>query len=136
MVYITGWSGKIDRLKLNVENNHPNIPDIQGPSNGKIGTSYSYTFSSEDLEGDDVFYYIEWGDGQKEEWIGPYSSDDEVTVNHTRVNQESFNIRAKAKEVYDGNSNWGSLIVSMPKNKLILHPIIQLLLELLHFRFK
>jgi len=135
-VYVTGWSGKIDKLTFNVENNPPSIPDIQGPSNGEIGTSYSYTFSSKDPEGNDVFYYIEWGDGQKEEWIGPYSSDDEVTVIHTWENQGSFNIRAKAKDVHEGNSNWGSLVVSMPKNKLMLHPLIQILLELLHFRFK
>ena len=112
-VYVTGWSGKIDRLTFNVDNNPPATPDINGSANGEAGTSYSYTFSSTDPEGDDVFYYIEWGDGLAEEWIGPHSSGNETTVDHTWSKQGTFTIKAKARDSRGGTSDWESLEITI-----------------------
>lgn len=38
------------------------LSTIEGPPNGKAGTEYEYTFTTIDSEGDDIYYYIEWGD--------------------------------------------------------------------------
>ncbi|MDG6229483.1 MAG: hypothetical protein QCH96_05910 [Candidatus Thermoplasmatota archaeon] len=114
-VYVTGWSGKIDRLSFNQDNQPPVPPSIQGPSNGKTGTSYSYSFISTDPEGDDISYYIEWGDGQIQDWIGPYPSGTKVIIDHTWSRQGSFTLRAKAKDSNGRVSDWGSLEISMPR---------------------
>jgi len=115
MVYVAGWSGKIDRLSFNQANQPPTPPSIQGPMNGKTGTSYSYSFTSTDPEGDDISYYIEWGDGQIQDWIGPYPSGTKVTIDHTWSRQGSFTLQAKAKDRDGRVSDWGDLEVSMPK---------------------
>jgi hypothetical protein len=130
-VFVTGWSGKIDRLTFNTDNRPPAPPSIHGPSNGKVGTTYSYMVSSTDPDGDDLFYSIEWGDGQVKDWFGPYQSGNEVTVEHTWSRQGSFILRAKTRDIHGGVSDWGSLEVSMPKERISEHPFIQFLQELL-----
>ena len=49
-----------------VANEPPYAPIINGPTYGKTGTEYNYTFSTIDPDGDDVYYYIHWGDGNYE----------------------------------------------------------------------
>ena len=51
--------------------NAPEAPIISGPTEGKIKTEIEYNFTTTDPNGDEVYYYIEWGDDKKENWIGP-----------------------------------------------------------------
>ncbi|MBU0498316.1 MAG: hypothetical protein KKG04_10250 [Candidatus Thermoplasmatota archaeon] len=103
------WSFTTERL-----NATPTIPDISGKVNGKAGTPYDYTFISTDEDIEDVWYYIEWGDGSIEEWIGPYASGEEAIVSHTWTVKDTYTIRAKARDAYGLESDWGLLEVSMP----------------------
>jgi len=97
----------------------PDTPTITGPATGKPNKEYTFTISSSDIDGDDLYYYVEWGDGNFSEWIGPYASDDEVNVSHTWTTENNFTIRVKAKDTHDFESDWATLEVSMPKNKAI-----------------
>jgi len=98
-------------------NHPPTNPTISGTLSGKTGVSYDYTFVSFDIDEDNVYFYINWGDGQKEEWDGPYSSEEEAIISHTWTSSGTFIIRAKAKDTYGAESGWGTLEVTMPKNK-------------------
>jgi hypothetical protein len=113
----------------------PNTPDICGPANVKPEEEYEYTFTSMDPDGDDdVFYYIDWGDDSNSGWIGPFESDEIVTVKHTWENKGIYNIRAKAKDPSGFESDWGTLSVSMPKNRSLTNrPILRFLTQLLDF---
>ena len=110
-------------------NNQPEIPGITGPKNGNIGTEYGYTFSSFDPEDHNVFYYIEWGDGTDNGWIGPYSSGQEITVSHSWDEEDTYTIRAKAKDIFDAESSWGTLQVTMPVNQQYRYPMFYWFLE-------
>ena len=59
------------------QNQPPEAPSITGPSNGKTGTSYDFTFNAVDPDGDNVRYIIDWGD----------SSIDNTTLNPSGVNK-------------------------------------------------
>jgi len=100
----------------------PNTPEISGSTNGKAGEEYDYTFITTDPDGDNVSYWIDWGDDDNTGWIGPYSSDEEVTLSHTWSEQGTYTIKAKAKDIYDAESNWAELGVSMPKDRAINTP--------------
>lgn len=100
-----------------VANSPPGIPNIDGPPSGKAGTEYEYTFNAVDPNDDEVFYWIDWGDGQTEEWIGPYDSGDDVIVKHTWSEKGIYTITAKAKDVFDAEGLEGTLEVTMPMNK-------------------
>jgi len=96
-------------------NQPPEAPTITGKTNGKAGTEYEYKFKATDPDGDNVKYYIDWGDGT-EEWTTFHASGEEVTIGHTWTEQGTYTIRAKAKDVYGAESDWGTLKVTMPKN--------------------
>ncbi|KYK24111.1 hypothetical protein AYK24_06790 [Thermoplasmatales archaeon SG8-52-4] len=100
-------------------NNPPEIPTITGPTNGNAGTSYTYTFNSVDPDGDDVFYYIKWDDGNVEVWDGPHASGANANFAYTYTKEGTFTIEAKAKDIYGEESGWGTLTVTMPRTKSI-----------------
>jgi hypothetical protein len=54
---------------------------------------------------------------QVPEWIGPFSSGEELTLNHTWVDKAKYTIRVKAKDDYDFKSEWGKLEITTSKNK-------------------
>jgi hypothetical protein len=83
----------------------PDTPDIEGPTEGKPGIEYNYTFVSTDPEEDDVFYYIDWGDGQFVEWIGPFLSGEQITQCHSWATKGTYTIKAKAKDTNEIESD-------------------------------
>jgi len=108
----------------------PSSPQITGPSNGKAKTQYEYTISSEDQDDDMLYYNIDWGDGGKQEGIGPYSSGEEVTISHSWGMSGFYKIKVKAIDVWGSQSDWTTLSVSMPKNKVYINrPILNFLVE-------
>ena len=111
------------------ENKPPSAPSIDGPSSGRPGVRYEYKFRSVDPEGHDVFYFIDWGDGSVEEWIGPFASLKEITVNHTWTKRGSYTIRAKAKDIFDAESSWSEFEVIIPRNKMIYNSLFIRFLE-------
>lgn len=112
-------------------NNPPYTPYIKGPLNGEAGREYDYTFETTDLDGDYVYYWIEWGDGNDTGWLGPYAGSYEITESHTWEKKDTYIIRAKVKDEHDAESDWGSLKIYMPKNKIPIFnfPVISWLLE-------
>ena len=102
------------------ENVPPYKPSINGPYSGKISTKYNYTFVTTDFDGDDVYYYIDWGDGNLEEWMGPYKSGEQVKVSHVWSKIGEYYIKAKAKDEHDTESIWSDpLSMNIPKSKAI-----------------
>lgn len=112
-----------------VVNNPPLIPEIDGPNTGKSGVEYNFTFSTTDPETDDVFYYIMWGDGYVEPWIGPFDSGEIINISHSWKTKGTYIIKAKAKDVNDKESDWATLEVKIPKSKQFIHPLFMKLLE-------
>jgi len=98
-------------------NNPPNKPTINGPNTGKYGEIYSYLITATDPDGDELSYYIEWGDGEYSDWIGPYASGMEITESHSWSSDGTYTIKVKAKDTDGSESNWATLQVTMPKSK-------------------
>ena len=108
-------------------NNAPGAPTIEGPTSGSIGTEYTWTLNSVDPDGDDVFYYILWGDGYKEIWKGPHASGADASFSHTYDRKGTFEIEAKSRDTKNAESDWTTLTVTMPRNKVINSPFLQFL---------
>ena len=120
-----------DAFTFETVNQHPNNPIIDGPNSGKPGTAYEYNFTSIDQDGHDIAeYIINWGDDSGEETIsGPFESGEEVTGSHSWTSQETFTIKAKAKDIYGAESNWSEFEVSIPRNKLVYNSLFLWFLE-------
>lgn len=101
-------------------NNPPEPPTTRGPTRGKPGMEYEYTFVTTDPDGDGIRYYIEWGDGESTgEGPGsnPHESGEEITRSHTYNSKGKYTIRARATDVHGAESDWGTLDVSMPRSQ-------------------
>ena len=99
------------------ENNPPAAPTISGQKSGKTGENYAYTFTSTDLDGDDLYYWIQWEDGcPNVEWIGPYKSGEPVVLNHSWETRGTYEIKATVRDTHNATSDWATLEVSMPKS--------------------
>lgn len=99
---------------ISPDNNPPEPPTITGQTNGKAGVVYEYTFVSIDPEGDNVSYYIDWGDKCGGFWIDPHPSGVSAKANHGFVFEGTYTINALAVDSYGAESSWGQLEVTMP----------------------
>lgn len=111
-------------------NNPPNPPEIRGPSKGKTGTTYTYYFSTTDPEKNNVYYYIDWNDGNTTSWYGPYTSGTEKSLTHTWSSDGTYTIKIKAKDTFSKESDWTTLTVTMPYSfNKPLPPFLELLCQ-------
>jgi hypothetical protein len=108
----SNWS---DLLTVVILDDHPpSSPTISGESHGRKGIPYLYKFLATDADGDDISYYIDWGDNTSDGWLGPYASGTQISVRHTWTLEGSYTIRAKAKDGTGLESAWATLPISMP----------------------
>jgi hypothetical protein len=123
-------------------NSPPEKPTIDGPTSGNTGTSYTYRFCSNDPDGDDIYYCVDWGDGVGEVCIGPVSSGTCLEEDHTWTSDGDYTIKVKAQDTNQEESDYATLSVSMPKSKtlpvlfqhilekiLIQFPVLRILLD-------
>ena len=75
----------------------PYLKKISGTTSPNIGVEYRYLFTALDPNEDDVYYYIDWGDGNIDEWIGPYASGEDVIFSHMWDESGSYSITAKVR---------------------------------------
>lgn len=97
-----------------VLNDAPDTPTISGPATGAPGKNYLFKVQTSDANGDDVYYYIDWGDGTSTEWIGPFNSGEQTTTIHRWGEKGTFTVKAKAKDIKGEESDWGTMDVVMP----------------------
>jgi hypothetical protein len=110
---------------ISIGNSPPDVPIINGPTSGGIGAKYGYSVVSADVDGDDIYYYIDWDDGTNSEWKGPYPSEQSAKINHTWTSPGNYNIKGKAKDIYGEESSWtDSIVVNIVENELPTAPAI------------
>jgi PKD repeat protein len=123
-----------DTAQVSITSQAPNKPSKpSGPTSGEADTEYTYTSSTTDPDGDQVYYWFDWDDGTNSGWIGPLASGATGSAKHTWTSQGSYQIKVKAKDTNGVESPWSDpLSVSMPKNKPYTNrPVLQLLQNLM-----
>ena len=116
------WSGR--------DNQPPEKPTINGPSNGNAGVSYEYKIHTSDPDGDNIRYLVNWGDNSIE-WSKTIFSDGELILNHIWKAKGSYMIKLRAFDSSFEFSDWTTLSVSMSKSKMVNSPFIQFIKNLL-----
>jgi len=95
----------------------PNDPTIEGPSKGKPGIVYDYSFVSTNPINFTIKYLIDWDDGNISE-TGYYESGEIVTLNHSWGEKGTYIIRAKAIDTYNQESDWSYHEVLIPRGRI------------------
>jgi hypothetical protein len=118
---ITDSKGSNSSISTNLwiqeTNSKPLKPTIVGPSSGEIWKKYDYSFSSTDPDDNDLLYFVDWGDGKCEEWVGPGASGEEIVLSHVWTESTNSEIKVKVKDPFDEESEWEILKIDMPKTK-------------------
>ena len=109
-------------VNISGDNHPPDAPKITGPRFVCPGT-HEWTFKAIDPDGDDVYYWIEWGEGSFEDWFGPFESGEEVICSHNYHKYGEVTIRAQAKDIHGAIGEMGILRVTIPKSKQIIIPL-------------
>jgi len=104
---------------INGVNNPPSAPSINGTNKAKPKVEYNFTFVSTDPDDDQIFYYIDWGDETNTGWLGPFLSGEEINQSHLWFKKGVYVVKCKVKDVYNLESDWGSLEIIVPRNKFI-----------------
>jgi hypothetical protein len=85
----------------------PETPEQpEGPTDGIINVEYTFSTSTTDPEEDQVFYKWDWGDGNFSEWLGPFDSGEIAVSSHSWGEEENYEIKVKAKDIYYVKSDW------------------------------
>ena len=112
------------------DNGAPNIPTISGPNTGKPRVEHEYMVSTNDPDGEQVFYKIDWGDGTITDWEGPYNSGIPASTSHIWTQRAFYKIRVKAKDINCYESPWSEpKPINIPKNKQLANPLLLRILE-------
>jgi len=113
--------GQIMYCSINVHfpgNHPPSVPQLPlGPIKGLVKTHYDFTTITTDVDGDQVFYKWDWGDGIISDWIGPYDSGAVANGSHQwlppmgntvlyHIPETIYSIRVKARDIYGSESEW------------------------------
>ncbi len=97
----------------------PSTPKITGPTRVKSKTEIDYTFKSTSPLGNDVYYYIDWGDGdwRRDIWVGPYKSGENAVISHTWSEPGTYTIGSRCKDTENLWSDWSEFKVTIPRNR-------------------
>ena len=109
-------------------NTKPDPPIIDGNPEGSVNEEYDYDFTNcIDPDGDDMTYYVEWGDDGTDE--GFVASGGSFTLTHSWSEKGDYTIRAKLIDKFGAESEWSEFEVTMPRNIISINTIIQRLFE-------
>jgi len=113
--YDSSFNGSYDVFvsKLVLSNKPVISTGPTGETKGITGTSYSYTVEASDYDGDQIYYWFDWGDGTNSGWKGPYSSGATASASHIWTNSGDYTIKVKAKDIAGLETDWRSLSVRM-----------------------
>ena len=123
--------GEIDDVKYyknsGPQGDPPEAPSIDGPQNGNVGDSLTYTFNAVDPDGDDLRFIIDWDDGDTDTTVYVGSGTDK-TVSHSWSSAKTYLIEAYAEDDNGMKGPTTTFSVTIPRSKVVhTNPFIQFL---------
>jgi len=100
-----------------VENELPTNPVIDGRKIGLGGVEYDYTFVSTDADLHNIYYKIDWDDGENTDWLGPYKSGEGISLSHSWDEKGKYWVKAWAKDTLSGESGQSNFVVNILTNE-------------------
>ena len=121
--------GEWSKYYIRIGDKPPNEPSIFGSTQGIPNINYQFAFSSVDLDGDNITYDIDWGDGETETNIGPFPSGKTLSRTHMWNQENTYIVKAQSTDEYGCPSGWREHQIIIPRNKAYYCYRLGLLLE-------
>jgi outer membrane protein assembly factor BamB len=116
-------------VQVQATNKPPNKPTIRGFHYPLPNYPYNYHFLSTEPEENPIWYYVDWDDGTNSGWLGPYSPGKEITLQHAWPDEKVYIMKAKAKDIFDDESDWATFKINQPRNRATYNSLFLRLLE-------
>jgi len=88
-------------------NTPPEKPEKpSGKTQTKINVEYTYSSKTIDVDGNQIHYWFDWGDGNNSGWLGPYASGAIASAKHTWTMKGTYQIKVQAKDTSNAESGW------------------------------
>lgn len=92
-------------------NSPPTVPSLTGPSVGYVYTTYQCTARSNDIDGDNIYYHLNWGDSNSV--VGPAQSNVDTPATHSWTTLGQHSVVATAEDVYGSSTGQSSSPLSV-----------------------
>jgi hypothetical protein len=115
------WDGINVCGKYYKANSPPDTPNKPlGQTAGTMGFEYTFISRTNDTDRNSIYYTYDWGDGiiERIPKIGYMPSGEELYASHAWYKQGDYNIKVKATDVYEAESDWSTaaeIQISLPK---------------------
>ena len=120
---IKGWTGDKAYFEVNVTDIPPGDPVLSGPTEGSVGTTYTFdAVVSDGIDGDAFQYFIDWGDGDDTYWIPeePLPLGEKLSASHAWSEPGDYTIRVRAYEPsIDYYTNWVTANIHIDNLKIV-----------------
>ena len=100
----------------------PNEPIIEGPTTALVDQECSFTFLSNDLEGDHIYYDIGHNEKVTDFTIGPFNSGEESSFKFTFTYDGDHSTNVRARDETNSWSDWSGHQISIIKSKTKAQP--------------
>ncbi len=87
----------------------PSISNVDGPSKGETGLTYSFTMQAIDPESDPISYRIFWDDGTISEWSDFVPSGQDFSISHQWKEGGKYHVRFQARDIHGMMQPWSDL---------------------------
>ena len=102
------------------QNRPPDKPTKpEGSMVDSIYKSYEYFSKANDIDGDSLSYFFDWGDSTASEWTEYFSSGTQVVSSHTWNKTGEFTVSVRAKDTKESLSNWSDSLKIEVVGKII-----------------
>jgi len=110
----------------------------------KVDKNYKYSSTTTDPDDDQIYLLFDWDDGTSSGWLGPFESGEKISTFHKWIENGSYTIRVKAKDINGSQSEWSDPVeINVPRSSNIknfiflrifkLFPFINHFLKMLNF---
>ena len=104
-------------VRIQRTNTAPQIPILKGATEGRKGHTYEFRCTTHDAESNEIWYHVDWGDTETDQWLGPYASGETLHLSHNWEQMGYYTIRVKAKDIYGAESGEQAHTISIKKEK-------------------
>ena len=96
--------------------NFPPEVEIFGPNRGKPDVEYEYGITVTDPDDDGLYIWIDWGDGDSIDWLGPLVTGEPVKLSHVWNQTGTYVIKVKVKDDCS-ESEWIEIEITIPRTR-------------------
>ncbi len=100
------WSDSL-LVTISYPNDAPLKPAVPtGPTQVETGEQATFSFQTQDPDGDEIQYRMSWGDGTYSDWTEWVASGTEEQLSYSWNTAGTYSIRIQAQDHYEDKSGW------------------------------